>query len=200
MLEPETKFDGRPCPKAQAVTGQSLTFWSGSRMATRNALVQRLDLGGFRIENCPAGVLNLGKWSMEVNPQSERIAGVIGLNLLRRFTPRIDYRDARLELHRDDSDWTPPESAARVPFQLWGESELMVFGSLSGGRRMGLELQTGVPGCGVGAPIEVFDEIGVKPSALSRLVKGAGQFLQGRPWSSVVVPTVAVGPVDSSLA
>jgi len=30
---------------------------------------------------------------------------------------------------------------------------------------------------------------------MSRLAKGAGQFLQGRPWASVVVPTVTVGPI-----
>ena len=29
----------------------------------------------------------------------------------------------------------------------------------------------------------------------SKLAKGAGQFLQGHPWSSVVVPTVTVGPI-----
>jgi hypothetical protein len=134
---------------------------------------------------------------MEVNPQSERIAGIIGLNLLRRFTPRIDYRAMRLELHHGDSTWAPPQGAAHVPFQMWGESELTVFGSLSGSRRMAMVVQTGVPGCGVGAPVEVFDEIGVRPSTLARLVKGAGQFLQGRPWSAVIVPSVAVGTVVS---
>src|SRR5206468_8271056 len=70
-----------------------------------------------------------------------------------------------------------------------------VYGSLAGGRRMALVVQSGLPGCGVGAPVEVFDEIGVKPGALSRLVKGAGLWLQGRPWAEVVVPSVTVGPV-----
>jgi hypothetical protein len=82
-----------------------------------------------------------------------------------------------------------------VPFEMWGASELTVYGSLAGSRRMALVVQTGVPACGVGAPQEVFDEIGVKPGFMSRVVKGAGQFLQGRPWASVVVSTVALGPV-----
>jgi hypothetical protein len=30
---------------------------------------------------------------------------------------------------------------------------------------------------------------------MSRIVKGAGTFLQGRPWAAVVVPTVTVGSV-----
>src|SRR5437867_4776106 len=60
---------------------------------------------------------------------------------------------------------------------------------------MAFVVQTGVPFCGVGAPAEVFDEVGVKPGALSRIVKGAGQYLQGRPWAAVVVPTVSVGSV-----
>jgi len=83
----------------------------------------------------------------------------------------------------------------RVPFQIWGINELTVFGSLAGGRTMAMVVQTGVPGCGVGAPTEVFDEIGVKPGVVSRLAKGAGSFLQGRSWTRVVVPTVAVGPI-----
>jgi hypothetical protein len=52
-----------------------------------------------------------------------------------------------------------------VPFEVWGESELMVYGSLAGGRRMAMMIQTGVPNCGVGAPREVMEEIGVKPGA-----------------------------------
>jgi hypothetical protein len=82
-----------------------------------------------------------------------------------------------------------------VPFQLWGESELTVFGSLGQGRKMAMVVQTGVPYCGVGAPEEVMQEIGVKPGAVSRLVKGAGQFLHGRAWAAVVVPAVSVGPI-----
>src|SRR6185295_3648852 len=89
----------------------------------------------------------------------------------------------------------PPNGAVFVPFQIWGRSELTVFGSLSGSRTMALVLQTGVPACGVGAPAEVFDEIGVKSGMVSRLVKGAGSWLQGRPWARVTVQSVAVGPV-----
>ena len=183
--------------RAQPVPGQSVVFWTGSRVTVRNAIVQRLEIGAFRIENCPAGVMNLGRWSIEVNPQSERVAGVIGLNLLRRFQPTLDFKAFRLELRRPGTAWTPEAGAERVPFEIWGESELTVFGSLGQSRTMALVVQTGVPYCGVGAPAEVLDEIGVKPGAVSRLVKGAGQFLQGRPWAAVVVPTVTVGPVAS---
>jgi hypothetical protein len=181
--------------KVQPVAGQSVVFWSGSRAAVKNALVQKLELGGVRIQYCPAGVLNLGRWSLEINPQSERVAGVIGLNLLARFVPTIDYEKFRLVLRRAGTPVTADAGAARVPFQIWGESELMVWGTLAQSRRMGFVVQTGVPACGVGAPDEVFGEVGVKPGAMSRIVKGAGTFLQGRPWAAVVVPTVTVGSV-----
>ena len=177
------------------VGGRSTTFWCGSRVAVSNAMVQQLQLGGYRVEGCPAGVLNLGKWSLEVNPQGERVAGVIGLELLRRFTPTLDYDRRTLELRRPGTAFTPAPDAQRVPFQIWGESELTVFGTLAQCRPMAFILQTGLPGCGVGAPPEVFDEIGVRSGAVARLVKNAGKFLQGRPWDPVVVPTVTVGPL-----
>ena len=174
---------------------QTTTFWSGSHMAVKNALVSRLDLGGFRVERVPAGVLSLHRWSLEVNPVSEPVAGVIGLNLLRRFSPTLDFKALRLELRRPGRAAPAAGIVQRVPFELWGENELMVYGSLNGGRRMALVVQSGVPGCGVGAPQEVFDEVGVKPGMVAKVMKGAGAWLQGRPWAQVVVPTVSVGPI-----
>ncbi len=180
---------------ATPVAGQNVMFWAGTRTVVKNAIIQRLDIGGYKIENCPAGVMNLGRWSLEVNPQSEKVAGVIGLNLLRRFRPTIDFKKFTLELRRPETTWAPAPGAALVPFQLWGESELMVYGSLGQSRRMAMVIQTGVPHCGVGAPVEVMDEIGVKAGVVSRMVKGAGTFLQGRPWAAAVVPAVTLGPV-----
>jgi len=123
------------------------------------------------------------------------VAGVIGLNLLRRFTPTLDYARRRLELRRSGTAIPATGGAARVPFEIWGESELTVYGSLAGGRRMALLLDTGLPGGGVGAPAEVMDEIGVKPGNLSRLIKSAGAFLQGRAWYEATVPSITLGPV-----
>jgi len=60
---------------------------------------------------------------------------------------------------------------------------------------MAMVVQSGVPGCGIGAPSEVFDEVGVKAGMLSRMAKGAGQWLQGRGWTAVMVPTVNLGPI-----
>ena len=174
---------------------KSLVFWDGSRIAVQNALVQRLELGGLQIEDLPAGVLGLRKWMLQVNPQSEPVAGVIGLGLLRNFTPTLDYRGQALELRRPGLPYPVGPNAQRVPFEIWGESELTVYGSLNGGRRMAMVLQSGVGGCGVAAPADVFAEIGVKPGKLSRAMKGAGSLLQGRSWTTVSVPNVAVGPL-----
>jgi hypothetical protein len=67
--------------------------------------------------------------------------------------------------------------------------------TLNGGRRMAMVVASGIGGCGVAAPAEVFAEVGVKPGKLSRALKGAGSLLQGRSWSQVTVPNVTVGPL-----
>jgi hypothetical protein len=184
--------------KVTPVPGQVATLWNGGRMPVDQALVRTLEIGGISISNCPAGVLNLGKWSLEVNPHGEKLAGVIGLNLLRRFTPTLDFKKQKLTLRRPGVAFTPRAGAKRIPFQIWGESEMTVFGSIAQGRPMAMIVETALSGAGVGAPPEVFDELGLKPGAMSRMVKGAGQYLQGRPWYAVTVPTITVGQVNGT--
>jgi hypothetical protein len=181
--------------KVQSIPGQTPVFWTGTRLAARNAMVQRLEIGGMTIEDLPAGTTSLRKWTIEVNPRSEKVVGVLGLQFLRAFTPTLDYKRNELILRRPGVATNLAPGAQRVPFEIWGESELTVYGSLAGGRRMAMVVQSGVPGCGVGAPPEVFEEIGVRAGALSRAIKGAGTWLQGRPWVGVNVSTVSVGPV-----
>ncbi|HYM80688.1 MAG TPA: tetratricopeptide repeat protein [Candidatus Limnocylindria bacterium] len=181
--------------KVQTLAGQSPIFWSGTRLAVRNAMVQKLEIGGITIENLPAGITPLRKWSILIHPRAEKVVGVIGLGFLRAFTPTLDYQKNSLTLRRGGARFTPDASARRVPFEIWGESELTVYGSLAGGRRMAMIVQSGVPECGVGAPPEVFEEVGVRSGLVSRAMKGAGSWLQGRPWLAVNVPTVSVGPV-----
>lgn len=170
-------------------------LWSGTRVAARVAVVQRLELGGLRIERVPAAATSLRRWSLEANPGGEHVAGVIGLNLLSRFTPTLDYRDCSLTLRPAGAAVSAGAGAMRIPFELWGERELTVYGSLNGGRRMAMLLQTGMPGCGVGAPPEVFEEVGVRSGAIARVVGSASGRLQAHSWPGVQVATVAVGPV-----
>jgi len=184
----------RTC-NVQMLPSKSLVPWDGTQIAVQNAMVQRLELGGLRIEDLPAGVVGLRKWMLQVNPQSEPVAGVIGLGLLRRFTPTLDYRAQALELRRPGRAFPTGLSAQRVPFEIWGEADLTVYGSLNSGRRMAMVVQTGVAGCGVAAPADVFDEVGIKPGRIARALKGAGSVLQGRPWTAVKVSSVTVGPL-----
>ncbi len=170
-------------------------LWNGSRVVTQGAIVEKLELGGFRLERVPAGALSLRQWSLELNPYAEQVVGAIGLGVLRRFATTLDFRGQKLELARPEAAETARGEALRVPFEIWGENELTVYGSLAGGRRMAMVVQTGLPDCGVGAPPAVFEEVGVKPGAFSRMAKGAGQWLQGRPWAAVTVPSITVGPV-----
>ncbi|HEY3215055.1 MAG TPA: aspartyl protease family protein [Candidatus Eisenbacteria bacterium] len=174
---------------------QSEIFWTGTRVAVRPAWVQRLELGGVRIEGLPAGVTKLRKWSILVNPQAEPVAGVIGLDLLSRFTPTLDYAARVLELRRRERAYTPRPGARRVPFEIWGESELTVYGSIAGGRRLAMVVHSGLPECGIAAPAEVFEEAGIKAGLVARAARGVGSLLQGRPWTRVTVSTVSVGPV-----
>lgn len=181
-----------------AMPSQSLVQWDGTRISVQHALVPKLELGGLTIENLPAGLVGLRKWMLQVNPRAEPVAGVIGIGLLRRFTPTIDYRDQALVLRRPGRPYTAGPNAKRVPFEIWGESELMVYGSLNGGRRMALLLQTGIAGCGVAAPADVFAEVGIKPGKMAKVLKGAGSVLQGAPFTGVNVPNVTVGPLVRS--
>jgi hypothetical protein len=179
--------------KVKLIEGQRLTMWTGTHVATRNALAQRLELGDIEFTNVPASVLSLAKLSLEVNLQSTPIAGVIGMEVLRHFDVTFDYRKRSLEL-------SPPGTAAklqatRVPFELWGEDELTVWGSINGGRHLAMTLSTGMPGGGFGAPDVVFEEHGLKSGGVSKMVKGAGTWLQGRPWAQVNVPALTVGNV-----
>jgi hypothetical protein len=180
------------------VGGEYTSFWSGTRVAVRGALVPRLEIGGFRIENCPAGVLNLGRWSREVNPQFERVAGIIGLGALRRFSPTIDLAGRVLVLRRPGAPLNVSASAVRIPFQTWGESELTVRGTIAEGRPMAFVLATGLPGGAIGAPASVLEEAGIRAGVVSRAQKGLGGLMMGRTWAAAQVPSVTVGGVSRS--
>jgi hypothetical protein len=183
----------RACGVTQG-TAQYPVFWTGTRGTVRTAWVDRLEVGDFRIERIPAGTRSLRKWSLDVNPQGERVAGVIGLGLLRRFSPTLDFARQRLVLRRPGV--ALPTEGQRVPFELWGENELMVWGSIGSGRRMALAVQTGIAACGFAAPQEVFEEFGLKPSRMSRVVGGAGSVTGGGRWVAVTVPNVTIGAVS----
>ena len=178
--------------RAQPLTGQRSVFWNGARVAVKNAGVAKLELGGITLSDVPAGVLPLAKYSVSVNPQGVRIAGVIGVDLLRRLDVTIDFKRQRMDFRRPGALYAP-KAPQRVPFELWGENEITAYGSVNGGRRMALLVATGLPEAGLGGPVELFDELGIKPGPISRMVKGAGSFLQGRPWSQVSVGTVSLG-------
>lgn len=177
------------------IGGQRTTLWDGTRVAIQNALVPRLEVAGFEVTNLPVGVVSLHRMSLDVNPQGAYLAGVLGLDVMRRFSVSINVRRGQLELRPRGTAPEYGEDATRVPFELWGEGDLMVWGSVAGGRRMGLIVASGLPG-GVTAPAEVCDELGIKPGNIGRFTpKGPGVWLAGRPWAQITVPTVTVGPL-----
>jgi len=183
--------------KVQTFPSRTLVSWLGSRTSAPNAIIQRLELGGMNLADVPANVIELRKWSIEVNPNGESVGGVIGFNVLRSFTPTLDYVGQALVLRKRGAPFTPADNAQRVPFEIWGECDLTVWGNLAGGRRMAMTVQSGVPGCGVAAPSEVWQELGIKAGAVSRLMKGAGSWIGGSSWSRVTVSGATAGPIAS---
>lgn len=177
--------------KVRTIGGQRLAPWDGTRVAVRNAIVQKLQIGDVTFEDVPAGVISLHKLSLEVNPQAMPISGVIGMSMLKRFDVTFDFAKRRFELAPIGT--AAAISGTRVPFEQWGEDELTVWGSIQGGRRMAMMLATGLPGGAVGAPDVVFEEHGLKSGGVSKLMKGAGTWLQGRAWSQVNVPSLTIG-------
>ena len=67
------------------IAGERSVLWNGARVAIKNGAVGKLELGGITLTDLPAGVLPLAKYSVSVNPQGVRIAGVIGVDVLRRL-------------------------------------------------------------------------------------------------------------------
>lgn len=179
-----------------AMPSQRQVRWDGTRVAARNAVVERLALGAMQLARVPAAIVNLHRWSLVTNPQGETVAGVIGLELLQQFRPTLDLRAQRLELTRPDQPWAPPAAALRVPFQVWGENDLTVYGTIGGGRRMAMLVATGLPGCALGAPEQVLEEVGLKAGAFSRAMGGAAGRIGGQAWPQVTVPALSVGPLS----
>lgn len=180
--------------KVKTLPSQRTVLWNGARTAVTNAWARELEIGGFRVATIPAGVVSLRRYSLVVNPQAPVIAGVIGANLLRRFEVALDWKQGRLELARPGTALAMSPGATSIPFQWWGEAELMVQGTLNGGRKMWMMLGTGLPG-GVGAAQDVLDEIGVRPGAMSKAMRGAGSVLQGHGWAAASVPAATVGTI-----
>ena len=179
--------------KLESVAGERSVLWLGTRVSARSAIAQKIDLGGMAFANVPVAVTSLHRYSLEVNPQGRDIALVIGLPLLERLGVTIDFQHQRLVLRRSPS--AAGVAGQRVPFERWSENQLVVWGTIGGGRRLAMIFGTGLPGGGFGGPVELFDELGIKPGKMSGLVRGANVALQGRSWAQAGVPALTVGPI-----
>ncbi len=60
--------------------------------------------------------------------------------------------------------------STRVPFDLWGTGEMIVYGSIGGARKLAIQVGTGLPEAGLGSAPEVFEEFGIKPGKLANAV------------------------------
>src|SRR5439155_14755455 len=103
-----------------------------------------------------------------------------------------------LTLARPGRPWTPPAGAQRIRFEVWGESDLTVYGAVGGGRRMAMLFASGLPGCELGATADVLAEFGVRSGSMARAVTSVGNRIGGTSWTKVTVPSLAVGPLASN--
>jgi Aspartyl protease len=179
--------------KLESIAGERSVFWLGTRVAARNAIAQKIDLGGMAFANVPVAVTPLHRYSLEVNPQGRDISLVIGLSLLERLGVTIDLKHQRLVLRRSPS--AAGVTGQRVPFERWSENQLVVWGTIGGGRRLSMVFGTGLPGGGFGGPTELFEELGIKPGKMSGIIRGANVALQGRSWAQVGVPSLTLGSI-----
>ncbi|MFI5370572.1 MAG: aspartyl protease family protein [Candidatus Eisenbacteria bacterium] len=176
-------------------TGQTPQPWMARAVTATEASVPKLELGRFALADVPAGITNLHTYGLQLNPRSEPVAGVIGVAVLRAFTPTFDYRHGVLVLRRRSVRMTYVNGAIRVPFEIRGEADLYVHAVLAGARPMALEVHSGFPECAVAASDAVLSEAGLKPGGVSKVMGGASGFMKGNPWARVMVPSVAVGGV-----
>ncbi len=181
----------------EELPGERAVFWIGSHVAAGNAIAQQVELGGIQIANVPVATTSLHRYSLDVNPLGRDIGMVLGLDLLERLGVRIDFKKQYLELRRERAvtDRSSASIAPRVPFERWTENQLVVWGSIGGGRRLSMIVGTGLPGAGFGGPYDTFEELGLKPGKMANLMRGVGTALQGRPWAAATVPTLSVGSV-----
>lgn len=179
--------------KVEQVAGERSIVWLGGRVGARSGIIRSVTLGGITVKALPAAITSLRKYSLQVNPQGAPIAGVIGLPMLRRMGVTLDFRMNRIEVRRELS--APSARGTRVPFEVWGAGEMVVYGSVNGGRKLAMQVGTGLPEAGIGAAPEMFEEFGIKPGKLASAVRSLGAVLQGRPWSRVTAPTVTAGSV-----
>jgi hypothetical protein len=177
----------------EVVPGERSVFWLGSHAAARSAIAREIEIGGYHFTNVPVAATSLHRYSMDVNPGGRDIGLVIGLTLLERMGVTLDFKGQRLVLRRPGAPVTV--SGARVPFERWTENQLVVWGTIGGGRRMSMIVGTGLPGAGFGGPADVFEELGLKSGKMANLMRGPGMALQGRPWVQAAVPTLTVGSI-----
>jgi len=173
--------------------------WMGHTQTVTVAVTPTMQIGRFTLADVPTGLLNLRKYGLSLNPRSEPVVGVIGLQMLRAFVPTFDYHRNELVLRRPSAPATPVAAkAVRIPFEIRGEADMFVHAELAGGRAMALEVHSGIPECGVMASEAVFTEVGLKAGTVSRMMGSANSWIQGNPWARVAVPSVVLGGVVQS--
>jgi Aspartyl protease len=175
--------------------GQTAQPWLGRPQSVTEGSLPKLEIGRFTLHDVPVGVMSLHAYGLQLNPRSEPVVGVIGVQVLRAFVPTFDYPRGVLILRRPTMRFAYASGSIRVPFEIRGEADLFVHAVVAGGRPMALEVHSGFPECGFAAPDVVLAEVGLKAGGVSKAMGGASGFMKGSPWARVMVPSITVGGV-----
>jgi hypothetical protein len=97
---------------------------------TRLVAVVRLpsiEVGGVKVEDLPGNAMDLSPAAAQLGGE---VHGILGLHVLMRFTPTIDYRGGALVLRERNRVWNLP--GARLPFVMVGDHYVLTRGTLNG--------------------------------------------------------------------
>jgi predicted aspartyl protease len=166
----ETILDPRLADKLGVVPFQDSekgVFAGGKTAGQRFALLAKLRLGDLTVRRIPVTLLDTTPISAALG--STPVEGVIGVDILRRFTATLDYPRRRLSLARPEPQRARTSHGVR--FWLAADHYLLAESAIDGRRELAL-VDTGLAGQGCTAPLSTIAGIGVAEGR--ETVEGAG--------------------------
>jgi hypothetical protein len=185
VLDPKVAEALGVAPLAGGATG---VFAGGKTAEVRYGVLPRLQLGALVIERTPVLLLSTQAFAQALG--GTVVDGVIGIDLLRRFTATIDYPRSRLVLSTTS---VADESARSFRFWLAGDHYLLAQGAIDGAPQLTL-VDTGLAGQGCTVPASTLAAIGEKVSGPTGFGVGGGGAVAAAPF---VAASVELGPVTA---
>jgi predicted aspartyl protease len=148
-------------------TGDMSASGAGGALDAHIAHLDRLAIGALEVRDLDVMVLNIARIS---NMMGRRIDGILGYNVLNRYTTTIDIAGETLTFEGSDAELPSGDGYYDVPFQvLMGVP--VVEGVLNGTKRLDFVVDTGASMSVL--PMAVADELGPKRRIEGAMAAGA---------------------------